>query len=287
MSTFLYFNKLNKLNKYKNYLDIYYNPALKNTQTNIKRHKYFLELEKELNEDLLIFGFCPYINQTFLEQKNNPNIQLYKKKKFNNGLYNYIKKKNINDISSKIHFIRNKYNPNFSYKIFKKQSNIKKFKNNSFILSNLKDKKDNSCLLEKNKLKKKIHSSDNINNSINNNFYFQKFKNNINTIKEINELNHHFILSKQKIKKITNKNLKENFLLKSNKKTEINLDIDYKSNLINNCSNSLDKLDKYNKIKIINKLKNSKIYQYKLINKIMEQFNNKENNENTEKINNQ
>jgi hypothetical protein len=30
------------LNKYNNYLEIYYNPVFKNTQTNIKRHKYFL-----------------------------------------------------------------------------------------------------------------------------------------------------------------------------------------------------------------------------------------------------
>ena len=101
----------------------------------------------------------------------------------------------------------------------------------------------------------------------------------MNSIKEINKLHNNFNLSKQKINKVTNENL--------NKKIKLNFDIDYKSNLINNCSNSLDKLDKYNKIKIINKLKNSKIYQYKLINKIMEQFNNKENNENSEKINNQ
>ena len=280
MSTFFYFNKFNKLNKYKNYLDIYYNPALKNTQTNIKRHKYFLELEKELNEDLIIFGFCPYINQTFLEQKNNPTIQLYKRKNFNNGLYNYIKKKNINDISSKIHFIRNKYNTNFSFKIFKKQSNIKKYKNNSVILSNLKNKNNNS-LPEKNKLRKKIYSSDNIYNSINNNFYIQKYKYKMNSIKEINELHHHFNLSKQKINKVTNENL--------NKKIKLNLDIDYKSNLINS-SNSLNKLDKYNKINIINKLKISKIYHNKLINKIIEKFNdnkeNKEENEDNEKIKN-
>ena len=63
-----------------------------------KRNIYFDEIKLEFIDDVNIYGFSPYILQSFKEQRKNPNIKKYIKKKFNYGLTNYIKirKKNKN-----------------------------------------------------------------------------------------------------------------------------------------------------------------------------------------------
>ena len=56
-----------------------------------KRNIYFDEIKLEFIDDVNIYGFSPYILQSFKEQRKNPNIKKYIKKKFNYGLTNYIK----------------------------------------------------------------------------------------------------------------------------------------------------------------------------------------------------
>ena len=92
-----------KLEKADNYINYEFEP-----KTNIKygkRNIYFDEIKHEFINDLNIYGFSPYILQSFAEQRDDPNINRFIKKKFNYGYTNYIKIKSRNVIpfSKRLH----------------------------------------------------------------------------------------------------------------------------------------------------------------------------------------
>ena len=92
-----------KLEEVDNYINYEFEP-----KTNIKygkRNIYFDEIKHEFINDVNIYGFSPYILQSFAEQRDNPNINKFIKKKFNYGYTNYIKikAKNVLPFSSRFH----------------------------------------------------------------------------------------------------------------------------------------------------------------------------------------
>ena len=83
--------ELDKLDELDNYVNYEFEP-----KTNIfnkfgKRNTYFDEMKQEFINDINIFGFSPYILQTFRDQRRNPNIKKFIKKKFNYGYTNFVK----------------------------------------------------------------------------------------------------------------------------------------------------------------------------------------------------
>ena len=92
-----------KLEEVDNYINYEFEP-----KTNIKygkRNIFFDEIKHEFINDVNIYGFSPYILQSFAEQRDNPNINKFIKKKFNYGYTNYIKIKAKNSLpfSSRLH----------------------------------------------------------------------------------------------------------------------------------------------------------------------------------------
>ena len=80
------FEKLAEIDKYINY-EFEPKANLKYGKRNI----YYDELKHEFINDVNAYGFSPYILQSFMEQRENPNIKRFMKKKFNYGYTNYIK----------------------------------------------------------------------------------------------------------------------------------------------------------------------------------------------------
>ena len=90
-----------KLKEIDNYVNYEFEP--KNEIKYGKRNIYFDELKQEFINDVNIYGFSPYIFETILEQRKNPNIKRYINKKFNYGYTNFItiKSKNYFRFSSR------------------------------------------------------------------------------------------------------------------------------------------------------------------------------------------
>jgi len=93
------FEKLAEIDKYINY-EFEPKANLKYGKRNI----YYDELKHEFINDVNAYGFSPYILQSFMEQKENPNIKRFMKKKFNYGYTNYIKirTKNVFPFSTRL-----------------------------------------------------------------------------------------------------------------------------------------------------------------------------------------
>ena len=139
MSMPLIIKRLNVLDKFKEFLDYKFKPEGKNHSfSKLKRHIYYGEIINDFIDDLEIFGFSPFRGQIFSAQCRNPDIQKFTNKKFNEGLINYVKRKNNNALERnysnylkfKILEIKNKYKN--KYEIKKPVSQIKKFKYNKF-----------------------------------------------------------------------------------------------------------------------------------------------------------
>lgn len=58
-----------------------------------KRNINFVDLKEDFIDELATFGFSPFIHRSYASQNHDKNIIKYKKKKFNFGFYNYVKKK--------------------------------------------------------------------------------------------------------------------------------------------------------------------------------------------------
>ena len=56
-----------------------------------KRNIYFEDIKLDFINEVNTYGFSPFILQSFVEQRDNPNIMRFITKKFNHGLTNYIK----------------------------------------------------------------------------------------------------------------------------------------------------------------------------------------------------
>ena len=56
-----------------------------------KRNIYFEDIKLDFINEVNTYGFSPFILQSFVEQRDNPNIMRFMTKKFNHGLTNYIK----------------------------------------------------------------------------------------------------------------------------------------------------------------------------------------------------
>jgi hypothetical protein len=121
-----------------------------------KRNIYYDDIKQDFINEVNTYGFSPFILESFLEQRDDPNIMRFITKKFNHGLTNYIKvqTKGMN-LSSK----RNK-------KKFLAQKSMINLRNNSFNNNNKKQKKkenliSNIFLIKKNDNIKKNEGKDN------------------------------------------------------------------------------------------------------------------------------
>lgn len=139
MSISLILKRLEDIDKYKEYLDCKFNIEANHTSfSKIKKNIYFSELKKDFINEIEIYGFSPFNSQSFAEQCKNPKIQKIVNNNFNEGLINYVKRKNNNALERnysnylkfKILEIKNKYKN--KYEIKKPVSQIKKFKYNKF-----------------------------------------------------------------------------------------------------------------------------------------------------------
>ena len=139
MSISLILKRLEDIDKYKEYLDCKFNIEANHTSfSKIKKNIYFSELKKDFINEIEIYGFSPFNSQSFAEQCKNPKIQKIVNYNFNEGLINYVKRKNNNIernyskyLKFKIFEIKNKYKN--KYVIKKPNQPIKNFKYSKFL----------------------------------------------------------------------------------------------------------------------------------------------------------
>lgn len=81
------------INKKEDKINYYYEPRFSKKEKDWKRSYIFKELEDDFLKDINNFGFSPYIDCTFNEQKKNKNIEKYNRIR-NYDFSNYIKKMN-------------------------------------------------------------------------------------------------------------------------------------------------------------------------------------------------
>ena len=199
-----------------------------------KRNIYFDDIKLDFINEVNTYGFSPFILESFIEQRDDPNIMRFITKKFNHGLTNYIKVQNKGLI---FHSNKNKkklYNHNsaINLKAINKKNNQKKEK----LISNI-------FLIKKNEDIKKNEEKE---------FFLQKalggmggHKLNISTEED---------KDKEKYKVKENKNNIDN-----NKNNKISKDNNEKNNNIELIKKLLNSPDKNNKNKHNNKLANINI----------------------------
>ena len=233
------------LSNYENKINYCFKPFINNVNNNknFKRHFNFKEIQNDFISEISSFGFSPFINLSFFEQRNNKNIFKFFNENLEYGLLNFVKrrfkinkrnsfdsnlnrnnnnkmlkksnsyfirKKNIFNVNKENEYENNKY----LFNIMKKISNEKKEKENKNNLSfNFKS------IFSKNG---KFLSNSNLNES---NIFIKEFSNsfNKNLIKNNkNILNKNKILFKEKINEIfkEDQNKNEN---KNKKKKKIKL----------------------------------------------------------------
>jgi len=92
MNLFLINKEFEKLSKIDNYINYKFEPRYK--IKNCNRHIYFNDLKKDFEDEINTYGFSPFIQDTYINQKKDKNIMSYKTHYTNKGLTNYVKKKN-------------------------------------------------------------------------------------------------------------------------------------------------------------------------------------------------
>ena len=199
-----------------------------------KRNIYFDDIKLDFINEVNTYGFSPFILESFIEQRDDPNIMRFITKKFNHGLTNYIK---VQNKGLNLHSNKNKkklYNHNsaINLKAINKKNNQKKEK----LISNI-------FLIKKNEDIKKNEEKE---------FFLQKalggmggHKLNISTEED---------KDKEKYKVKENKNNIDN-----NKNNKISKDNNEKNNNIELIKKLLNSPDKNNKNKNNNKLSNINI----------------------------
>ena len=232
------------LSNYENKINYCFKPFINNVNNNknFKRHFNFKEIQNDFISEISSFGFSPFINLSFFEQRNNKNIFKFFNENLEYGLLNFVKRRfkinkrnsfdsnlnrnNNNKIKkSNSYFIRkknifnvnkeNEYENNkYLFNIMKKISNEKKERENKNNLSfNFKS------IFSKNG---KFLSNSNLNES---NIFIKEFSNSFNKNlfkNNKNILNKNKILFKEKINEIfkEDQNKNEN---KNKKKKKIKL----------------------------------------------------------------
>jgi hypothetical protein len=149
------------LNNEERKLNYEYDPRSEKKDESWKRHLFFFELKKDFIKDIQEFGFCPYIEKPYDEQRKDKNIMKFIKKG-NLSRTDYIK-----NLYKKITNNSNNNNNNNKLLIAKrKKYNLSPKKNNSmknlnYKLGNTKNKNKNTFLLE-------IYNKINYKNQMNN-----------------------------------------------------------------------------------------------------------------------
>ena len=166
---------LERLNVLDNYVNYEFEPKTNTFNKFGKRNTYFDEMKQEFINDLNTFGFSPYILRTYKDQRRDPNIKKFIRKKFNYGYTNYVKIRPRNDYI-------------FSPRFHRKKKYKMKIRDNS--LKIVSDK------LSTNKEKNKKEKSE-----YNDNFLKKKFA----------EMGgHKFVISFEEEKKISDNNINDN-----------------------------------------------------------------------------
>ena len=142
-----------RLEKIENYLNYQFEPRY--NLKNGKRHIYFKDLEKDFTDELNAYGFSPFIQETYTSQKRNKTIMGYKTNYLNQGLINYVRKKNL-DITNKDKIIRPSSQKMVkTFKIYEKIPDNKQNKN--FLVENIYNPNtENQTKVEENFLKKAL-----------------------------------------------------------------------------------------------------------------------------------
>ena len=199
---------LDRLNELDNYVNYEFEPKTSIFNKVVgKRNTYFDEMKQEFINDINTFGFSPYILQTYKDQRRDPNIKKFIKKKFNYGYTNYVKIRPRNDyiFSSRFHKklkfrLRNR---DTSLKMLsdklpqdkekEKDKKEKPIDNDNFLKKKFKEMGGHKFVLSFEEEEKEIeHDNKNDNNKINNSNNKLKKRNaiyNIDLIKDIFKFN--------------------------------------------------------------------------------------------------
>ena len=118
-----------------------------------KRNIYFDDIKLDFINEVNTYGFSPFILESFVEQRDDPNIMRFITKKFNHGLTNFIK---VQTKGLLLHSNKNKkkLNINKSSKILKNNINKKIKPKKENLISNI-------FLIKKNEDVKKNEENDN------------------------------------------------------------------------------------------------------------------------------
>lgn len=91
------FDKIKKFEKQINYK---YEPRIQKEDPSWRRHMFYKELKDEFIKEISSYGFSPYIDQSYDIQKRDKNIMKFKKRNYNYGLTNYVRKTNYKQMRS-------------------------------------------------------------------------------------------------------------------------------------------------------------------------------------------
>ena len=119
-----------------------------------KRNIYFDDIKLDFINEVNTYGFSPFMLESFVQQRDNPNIMRFITKKFNHGLTNYIKVQTKGILLQSNKNKKKLYN-NKSSKNLKNNNNLKKIKQKKEnLISNI-------FLIKKNEDIKKNEENDN------------------------------------------------------------------------------------------------------------------------------
>ena len=231
------------LSNYENKINYCFKPFINNINNNKnwKRHFNFKEIENDFIAEISSFGFSPFINLSFLEQRKNKNIFKFYNENIEYGLLNFVKRRfKINKRNSfDFNLNRNENNNNKSlkksYSYFIKKKNIfnvnkeNEYENNKYLIDIMKkinkekkekENKNNLSFNIKSIFSKngKFLSKSTLNES---NIFIKEFSNSFNKNlfkNKKNILNKNKILFKEKINEIFKEDQNKNENKKKKKK---------------------------------------------------------------------
>lgn len=95
MNLLLIDKEYQKLNVIEDYINYKFEPRSKSYKC--KRHIYYNDLKNDFVDEVNAYGFSPFIQETYDNQRKDKNIMRFKTNFLNQGLINYVKKKNKNE----------------------------------------------------------------------------------------------------------------------------------------------------------------------------------------------
>ena len=226
-----------------------------------KRNIYFDDIKLDFINEVNTYGFSPFILESFVEQRDDPNIMRFITKRFNHGLTNYIKLQ-TKGVSS--HYKKNKKKLLF-------QRSMKNFKNNSTEKAQKKKQNliSNIFLIKKNEEEEDVKNDEGKNNFLKKalkgmggnklNIYMNDINDQIKNKKQfLNNNKNNTISSEKKQNKIPLLNKKLTINYKENIQKNNIVKNNELPNIINNHDNIKQGnlksfLDKINKVSLDNK----------------------------------